>query len=77
MAEAGSSAGSARNGNCISRGRCRERIAAARALLIALVFMERHQSRPLTRLVAAAGLIRLAILLMLSLSDYLTRPWDA
>ena len=52
-------------------------IATAKALLIALVFMELHESRALTRLVAAAGLIWLAILFMLSLSDYFTRAWDA
>jgi cytochrome c oxidase subunit 4 len=52
-------------------------IAAAKAALVVLVFM--HLARGSTRnwLAAALGLVWLAILLTLTLSDYLTRPQAA
>lgn len=50
-------------------------IAATKAGLIALVFMQLRLSTPLTRLMAAAGLLWLAILFSFSLADYWTRGW--
>ena len=52
-------------------------IAIAKALLIVLVFMHVGRSPPLTRLVLAAGLLGLAILFTLTLSDYWSRHWLA
>ncbi len=48
-------------------------IAAAKAALVALVFMELAADGPLTRMAAAAGLIFLAILLSLTLAEEATR----
>jgi cytochrome c oxidase subunit IV len=50
-------------------------IAAIKALVIALYFMEVRRSSSLTKLVIAAGLLWLAILFSLSLADYWTRDW--
>jgi cytochrome c oxidase subunit 4 len=50
-------------------------IASVKALLIVLYFMHVRQSVPLTRLVVVAGLLWLAILFTLSLTDYWTRNW--
>jgi cytochrome c oxidase subunit 4 len=57
-------------------------IAAAKALLIALFFMELRRGPALARLAAAAGLIVLALLFSLSWADLATRtaspaPWSA
>jgi cytochrome c oxidase subunit IV len=48
-------------------------IAAAKALLVAWIFMHLQRSAPLVRLVAAAGLVWLTILVGLSAADFLTR----
>lgn len=50
-------------------------IAAAKAFLIFLFYMHLRRSSLLTRLVAVAGILWLAILFALMLSDYLTRFW--
>lgn len=49
--------------------------AVAKASLVALFFMHLLYSTRLTWVVAAAGLYWLGILLVLTLSDYLTRGW--
>jgi len=48
-------------------------IAACKAILIILYFMHARYSRWLTWIVLAAGLLWLGILLVLTMSDYLTR----
>ena len=50
-------------------------IAIAKALLVILFFMHVRYSDNVTRLYVAAGFFWLAILLGLTLSDYLTRAW--
>jgi cytochrome c oxidase subunit IV len=50
-------------------------IAAIKALVIALYFMEVRRSSSLTKLVIAAALLWLGILFSLSLADYWTRAW--
>jgi cytochrome c oxidase subunit 4 len=50
-------------------------IAVAKALLILLYFMHVRFSSRLTRVFAGAGFLWLAILIGLSMSDYLTRTW--
>ena len=50
-------------------------IAFAKALLVALFFMHLRYSSQLIKIVAAAGLAWLAILLGLTMGDYLTRDW--
>ncbi len=50
-------------------------IAVAKALLVALVFMHLRSSPRLTLLVAAASLLWLAFLILITVSDYLTRSW--
>jgi len=50
-------------------------IAFVKATLVALFFMHVKYSPPLTRIVVAGGLFWLAILLALTLSDFLTRGW--
>jgi cytochrome c oxidase subunit 4 len=49
-------------------------IASAKALLVAVVFMELRRANTLTVAVAAAGVFWLAIMLWLALGDYVTRP---
>ena len=49
-------------------------IAAAKAVIIAAVFMELRESRHLTIVFAAAGIFWFAILLWLSGIDFTTRP---
>lgn len=52
-------------------------IAACKAMLVAFFFMHlRHDTR-LNRLVISAGLFWLAIMMTLTLSDYVTRNWLA
>jgi len=56
-------------------------IAAAKALLVLIVFMELRRSSGLVRAFAAAGFFWLAIMLTLTSADYLTRrdapaAWD-
>jgi cytochrome c oxidase subunit IV len=50
-------------------------IAAIKATLVVLFFMHLKYSTRLTRLALVGGLYWLLILLGLTLSDYLTRPW--
>jgi cytochrome c oxidase subunit 4 len=50
-------------------------IAVTKALLVALFFMHVRQSTKLTRLVVLGGLLWLGILLMLTMTDFLTRTW--
>jgi cytochrome c oxidase subunit 4 len=50
-------------------------IAVSKALLVILFFMHIKYSPDLTRLVVVAGFFWLAILLALTLSDFLTRNW--
>jgi cytochrome c oxidase subunit 4 len=57
-------------------------IAAAKALLVLIVFMELRRSSGLIRAFAVAGFFWLLILLTLTSADYLTRrdttaPWQA
>jgi cytochrome c oxidase subunit IV len=51
-------------------------IAFVKASLVALIFMHLRYSRRLMRVVAAAGLFWLGILIALTMSDYLTRGWQ-
>jgi cytochrome c oxidase subunit IV len=48
-------------------------IAAVKAGLLGLFFMELSRSDPLLRLAAGAGFLWVALMFMLALSDYLTR----
>ena len=50
-------------------------IAVAKMLLVALFFMHIRHSTRLTRLVVLGGLLWLFILILLSLSDFVTRNW--
>jgi len=52
-------------------------IAVVKMLLVALFFMHLRHSTMLTRIVVSGGLLWLAILIGLSLSDFLTRNWLA
>ena len=48
-------------------------IGAAKALLIAIFFMQLRQAAALVRIAAATGLVWLAFLYLFTSSDYLTR----
>ena len=51
-------------------------IATTKALLVALFFMHlRHANERLLKLVVASTLFFLLILLALTLTDYISRPW--
>jgi cytochrome c oxidase subunit 4 len=51
-------------------------IATTKALLVALFFMHlRHANERLLKLVVASTLFFLLILLFLTLTDYISRPW--
>jgi cytochrome c oxidase subunit 4 len=50
-------------------------IAMGKALLVALFFMHLRYSRSLMLVVVAAGLLWLAIMITLTLGDFLTRGW--
>ncbi len=50
-------------------------IASIKAVLVVLFFMHAYYGPRRTRLVILAGLFWMAILLVLTLADYLTRPW--
>ena len=50
-------------------------IAVTKMLLVALFFMHIRHSTRLTKLVVLGGLLWLAILLVLTLSDFATRAW--
>jgi len=51
-------------------------IATLKAALVVLYFMHARYSPGRTRLVIVAGLFWLAILLVMTLADYLTRSWQ-
>ncbi len=50
-------------------------IAVCKMLLVALFFMHVRHSTRLTKLVVTGGLLWLAILIVLTLSDFSTRGW--
>ena len=50
-------------------------IAGTKALLVALFFMHLRHSTILTKVVVGGGMLWLGILLVLSLSDFVTRGW--
>ena len=50
-------------------------IACCKMLLVALFFMHVRHSSQLTRLVLVGGMLWLAILLLLTLGDIMTRGW--
>jgi cytochrome c oxidase subunit IV len=50
-------------------------IAVIKMLLVALFFMHLRHSTTLTRIVVAGGLLWLAILITLSMSDFISREW--
>jgi cytochrome c oxidase subunit 4 len=52
-------------------------IGAAKAVLVGLFFMHLWHSTRLTRVVVAAGLFWVTFFLLMTLTDYLTRPWLA
>lgn len=49
-------------------------IAVTKALLVVLFFMHLRWSGPILQLAGVVGLIWLSVLILLSLSDFLTRP---
>jgi cytochrome c oxidase subunit 4 len=50
-------------------------IAAAKATLVVLYFMHVRYASRLTTLMLATGLAFLALLMLLTASDYISRPW--
>jgi cytochrome c oxidase subunit 4 len=50
-------------------------IAVTKALLVALVFMHLRHSPRLTIFVVSASILWLAVLIVITVSDYLSRPW--
>ena len=50
-------------------------IATAKMMLVALFFMHLRHSTILTKVVVGGGMLWLAILLVLGLSDFVTRGW--
>ncbi|HEY2798919.1 MAG TPA: cytochrome C oxidase subunit IV family protein [Thermoanaerobaculia bacterium] len=50
-------------------------IAVFKATLVVLFFMHIKYSRPLMRIVIVGGLFWLAIMLLITLSDFMTRGW--
>ena len=50
-------------------------IACTKMLLVALFFMHIRHSTKLTKLVVVGGLLWLAILLLMTLTDFATRTW--
>jgi cytochrome c oxidase subunit IV len=51
-------------------------VATTKAVLIAFFFMHMHNSSRITWAIAGITLLFLAILLLLTLTDYLTRDWN-
>lgn len=51
-------------------------IAFIKASLVAWIFMGVRHSTHMTRLFVVAGLLWLAIMMMITIGDYSTRPWD-
>lgn len=52
-------------------------IASAKTVLVALYFMHVRMSSPITKLFAGTAVFWVAILIVLTLSDVLTRDWMA
>jgi len=52
-------------------------IAVTKAILVVLIFMHVRYSSQLTRIVIGGGVCWLLLLIALTLSDYLTRGWQA
>jgi len=52
-------------------------IALVKGTLVVLFFMQVRQASSMTKLFAAAGFFWMAILLVLVLSDYLSRGWQS
>ena len=52
-------------------------IAVTKAVLVVLYFMHVRYSPRLTWVVIASGFLWLAIMILLTLSDYLTRTWSS
>ena len=50
-------------------------IATAKAVMVALIFMHLRSSPKLTVIVVSTSVVFLAFLILITLSDYLTRPW--
>ena len=50
-------------------------IATAKAAMVALIFMHLRSSPKLTALVVGSALLFLMILILVTASDYFTRPW--
>jgi cytochrome c oxidase subunit IV len=50
-------------------------IATAKAVMVALIFMHLKSSPKLTALVVGSSILFLAILILITASDYLTRAW--
>ena len=50
-------------------------IATTKAVMVALIFMHLRSSPKLTALVVATSVVFLAFLILITLSDYLTRAW--
>jgi cytochrome c oxidase subunit IV len=52
-------------------------IAVIKAGLVAYFFMELRDAKPLTKVFAAGALVWLGLLVLGTITDYLTRPWLA
>jgi len=52
-------------------------IAVVKALLVILFFMHVNHSRGITRVYVVAGFFWLGIMLVMTLTDYLTRRWPS
>jgi cytochrome c oxidase subunit IV len=50
-------------------------IATAKAVMVALIFMHLRSSPKLTAIVVATSIVFLGFLILITLSDYLTRAW--
>ena len=50
-------------------------IATAKAVMVALIFMHLRSSPKLTVIVVSTSVVFLAFLILITLSDYLSRPW--
>lgn len=50
-------------------------IAVIKALLVVMIFMHVKQSTSLTKLIVAAGVFWMVILIALTFSDYVSRGW--
>ena len=50
-------------------------IATTKAVMVALIFMHLRSSPKLTKIVVGTSVVFLAFLILITLSDYLTRAW--